>query len=105
MRGRMPVGKGTHSDVSTLGNNDGVAVANRRPKHKHTPHSHITAVSWNLYTAGNYTTNGLVTETFQDFIQSNSANYTSTSVDGGSGNTSDPLDAPAYLIINYIIKT
>jgi len=27
---------GGHSDVSTLGNNDGTAKANRRPKHFHT---------------------------------------------------------------------
>lgn len=35
-RGRIPVTKGTHADVSTIGNNDGAAVANRRPKHYHT---------------------------------------------------------------------
>src|SRR5262245_56316927 len=35
-RGRMPVGLGTHADVATIGNNDGLAVGNRRPKHKHT---------------------------------------------------------------------
>jgi hypothetical protein len=43
-RGRMAVGKGTHADVSTIGNNDGVAVGSRRPKHKHavneSAHSH-----------------------------------------------------------------
>lgn len=33
-RGRTPVAKGTHADVSTIGNNDGVAVASRRPKHQ-----------------------------------------------------------------------
>lgn len=39
MRGRMPAGyaaAGGHADVSTLGLNDGVAEANRRPKHNHT---------------------------------------------------------------------
>lgn len=36
LRGRVPVGKGTHTDVSTLGNNDGVALANRSPKHNST---------------------------------------------------------------------
>lgn len=35
LRGRMAVGKGTHADVSTLGANEGVAVASRRPKHTH----------------------------------------------------------------------
>lgn len=39
MKGRMPVGyaiAGGHSDVSKIGNNDGLAVANRRPSHNHT---------------------------------------------------------------------
>jgi microcystin-dependent protein len=35
MRGRMPVSVGTHADVSTRGNNEGSAVASRRPKHPH----------------------------------------------------------------------
>jgi hypothetical protein len=39
MRGRVPAGyaaSGGNTDVATLGNNDGVAAANRRPKHNHT---------------------------------------------------------------------
>jgi hypothetical protein len=36
MRGRVPVGLGTHADVSTIGNNDGAALATRRPRHAHT---------------------------------------------------------------------
>lgn len=38
LRGRMPVGKGTNTDVDTLGKNEGhsaAAVVNRRPKHPH----------------------------------------------------------------------
>jgi hypothetical protein len=34
-QGRMMVGKGTQTDVSALGNSDGVAVASRSPKHGH----------------------------------------------------------------------
>lgn len=39
MRGRIPVGYGSyggHSDVATIGNNENVAAANRRPSHNHT---------------------------------------------------------------------
>jgi Phage Tail Collar Domain len=36
LQARMFIAKGTHADVNTLGFNDGLAVANRRPKHKHT---------------------------------------------------------------------
>jgi microcystin-dependent protein len=35
-RGRATVGLGTHADVATLGQSEGSAVANRRPKHPHT---------------------------------------------------------------------
>jgi hypothetical protein len=35
-RGRGEVGIGAHSDVDTIGKNEGEVVANRRPKHKHT---------------------------------------------------------------------
>lgn len=35
IRGRIPVGKGTHTDVDTLNDNDGVAVGSRRPAHAH----------------------------------------------------------------------
>jgi len=52
-RGRVPVGKGTNTDVDTLGESDGSALADRRPKHKHTSattsssgsHSHDASTS------------------------------------------------------------
>lgn len=101
LRGRVPVGyaaSGGHVDVSTLGNNDGVAEAYRRPKHRHTAHSHSqdgnTALdehggSWNTGNTGTgYTLGG-----------------TTATADGGSGNANDSTDAPAYLVMNYIIKT
>ena len=50
VQGRTVVGRGTHADVATLGNSDGIsAVASRRPKHKHT----VNEVAHNhSYTAG-----------------------------------------------------
>ena len=98
LRGRTSVGyaaSGGHTDVSTLGNNDGVAAANRRPKHRHTPHAHgtpFTALESGgaaAFTSGSQSPN----------------NYNTNSADGGSGNANDSLDAPAYLVINKIIKT
>jgi len=35
LQGRVAVGKGTHADVNAVGKSDGVAVASRRPAHKH----------------------------------------------------------------------
>lgn len=40
LRGRVPVGKGTHVDVDALADSDGLAVGSRRPKHSHTVNSH-----------------------------------------------------------------
>jgi microcystin-dependent protein len=98
LRGRVVVGyaaSGGHPDVSTLGNNDGVAEQYRRPKHQHTPHSHTYPVasagggSWNNLYVGN---NG-------------HPPAGSSSTDGGSGIATDSLDAPAWLVVNQIIKT
>jgi len=37
LRGRVPVGLGTHADVNAVAKSDGIAtVSNRRPAHKHT---------------------------------------------------------------------
>ncbi len=101
LRGRVPVGyaaSGGHTDVSTLGNNDGVSEQYRRPKHRHTPHSHTPPGG-----------NQFLGDTGSDNVASSGSgtrffNNTATA-DGGSGNSNDPLDAPAYLVVNYIIKT
>lgn len=36
LQGRVPVGKGDHSDVSALGNSDSTTLNQRRPAHSHT---------------------------------------------------------------------
>lgn len=121
LRGRAIVGHaaaGGHADVSTIGANDGVAAANRRAKHRHTAHNHGGATgndspdhthtvptqnaggslygggAFNAAQAGSESTGGA------------SARHTHSisSVDGGSGNANDSLDAPAYLVIPYIIR-
>ena len=40
LRGRTAVGLGTHADVNAVGDNDGIAVASRRPNHVHTIAAH-----------------------------------------------------------------
>jgi microcystin-dependent protein len=100
LRGRVPVGfaaAGGHADVSTVGSNDGTVIANRRPKHKHTPHSHsFTAVQ--VYLPHDAAAGSAVSGY-------DATSGTTGTADGGSGNTNDSLDAPAYLVVNYIIKT
>jgi microcystin-dependent protein len=108
LRGRAPIGyaaSGGHTDVSALGNNDGVAEVNRRPKHRHTVtdpgHNH----SPNARTSGSGT-NGSAS------VQYDGTTSTSVALPGGTATTgitvgasTDSLDAPAYLVVNYIIKT
>lgn len=92
-RGRVSVGhaaSGGHADVSTVGANDGVAVANRRPKHRHTLHTHgmegISSVG-----AG---TNRFLQQTGP---AGTLWEFTDQS-DGGTNVASDSLDAPAYIV-------
>lgn len=84
-RGRMPVGVGTHADVSTLAANDGVAVASRRPKHQHSIKASGQAGASN------------------DSVSAGLG-------DGGGSNAltslaSSPSDTSPYLVVNFIIKT
>ena len=95
LRGRMIVAQGTNASVSALGTNDGVAVANRRPQHRHTPHKHTIPF---------VNASGIDSSYSQNFALSNGVNTTdTTSVDGGSGVASDSLNSPAFLVVTYII--
>jgi microcystin-dependent protein len=108
-RGRVAVGyaaSGGHSDVSTLGNNDGVTLANRRAKHRHAGHSHSSG-------QGSIYASSVTGSTADTVAKGSTANVPSVTVnsvsvpsaDGGSGIATDPLDAPAYLVVTRIIKT
>lgn len=89
MRGRMPVGLGTHADVNALGDNDGSALASRRPKHNHT-------------LKGGNNTNSPATP---PNVQGTNAGPSSVTTAVGPQTGSEPLDAPAYLTVNFIVKT
>ncbi len=99
LRGRMPAGRaasGGHADVSTLGNNEGIALANRRPRHYHPVRYQDNNAQM---TAGGGGTGGQV----------NRGEWSASPVNvfaGPSGAPGDGTaqDAPAYLVINYIIK-
>jgi microcystin-dependent protein len=93
LRGRVAVGKGTNAAVDTLGENDGVAEANRRPQHRHTAHAHTAPWQSN----GNQPGGGAAA--------GGSGTTATSSADGGSGNVNDSLDAPAFIVLNYIVKT
>jgi microcystin-dependent protein len=93
LRGRVPVGIGTNAAVSALATSDGVAVANRRPQHRHTAHLHTATRTTGTGVSG--PGGGIGGDTTGN----------TSSVDGGSGTATDSLDAPAFLVVQYIIKT
>jgi microcystin-dependent protein len=114
-RGRLIAGyapSGGHSDVSTLGATDGVAVANRRPKHRHTVNDsgHVHQEDRNPGTSrfinqggsGGGTDPAGGSGTNWDMIGSLHTATATTGITVGTG--TDSLDAPAYLVLNHIIR-
>lgn len=105
LRGRVAVGfaaSGGHADVSTLGNNDGVAEQYRRPKHRHTPHSHVGGYNFAMASADGV---GLINNGSGGQVAWRGSGLSTQTADGGSGSSSDSLDAPAWYVVNHIIKT
>jgi microcystin-dependent protein len=101
LRGRIAVGKGTNADVDALGENDGVAVADRTPKHYHTlttgrggqfaSHENSGATgNSSFYTTSTVTTGQKLFATTVSGMQT-------------SGNTSN-VNTPAFIVVNYIIR-
>lgn len=88
LRGRMPVGVGTHADVSALGLNEGMAtVGNRRPRHYHeTTTSQATGSAGGSH--NQVTSSGAAVKTATDL-----------------GITNNVKDTPSFAAIQYIIKT
>ncbi len=116
LRGRPPVGLGTHSDVNTLGNNDGVAVGSRTPKHTHTgpshthtgpSHTHDTQISGYgrdaVAETGRLRVDDGTGNGTADNVVATSASGTGATGAGGMGATGFANDG--YLVIQFIIKT
>lgn len=113
LRGRVAVGKGTHAEVDTLGESDGLAVGSRKVKHKHGRGTLATV------TAGQHQHNidkaqdlG-INDGMSQGVTPNTSNaagvapagaHTHT-LSGEIGDTGGPLDAPAHIVLNHIIKT
>ena len=107
LRGRVPVGKGTHADVSALGNSDSAAVGSRRPKHAHTVsdpgHLHTDPGGGFFLTSnpGNGGGNANISTGGGAY----NGGFTSGNTTGISVGSAGMTDTPAYLVVNYIIKT
>ncbi len=141
LRGRVAVGRGTNAQVDELNENDGLAVAARKIRHRHGTgslaaaggfhghgvsdpgHRHHSGgqafvvdlgngAAYDLPTARDY---GPDRYQFKAYYE-NASRTTGISVNGSShshpnsdfngeiGDTSGPLNTPAHITLNYIIK-
>jgi microcystin-dependent protein len=132
-RGRSPVGKGTHADVSSLGATDGLAVGSRTPKwsHSHTINDHTHAGVDHLhdmshghgvadmsaeylrldfgashYAAGSNAYNHNHAYSVNNFSGSTGGADRSLTTGGASNRGTDAQPyTPGYAVVNYLIKT
>lgn len=96
LQGREIIGKGTHADVNALGKNDGVTLANRRPKHPHTVTDGTGGWLTNALTGiplENNPANAHLTAGASSMVSA-----LSVGVAGGAA------DSEPFLVLNYIIK-
>ncbi len=88
-RGRHPVGKGTHGDVDSLADNDGMAPGSRTPKHVHA----VSRDGWGT---------SIVTQVDGRLLTANSggasASQATAGINTGSG-------WGGYQVTNWMIKT
>lgn len=97
IRGRLPVGKGAHADVDTLGKSDGSGLAARRPAHRHTvaedprgwDSQGIVAGADANVVSGGVMNNELINHTHNTRV--------------GPQSGAEPTDAPAFVVLNFII--
>lgn len=104
LRGRTPVGKGSHTSVDALGESEGASEANRTPKHYHATdaqggHSHTVAVYqsggvWDGSPSGGMRSGGST-------ATSSVGNHSHTA----GTNDGRPQDTPAFQVVNYIVRT
>lgn len=116
-RGRVAVcyaASGGHADVSTLNNKEGSNLADRRPKHPHadtiayvdTGHVHQIPTFDNSG-GGQFASNGLNTDyaLHTSPLQYSNTATAALSKSGSVGAAGVANDAPAYIVVNKIIKT
>ena len=103
-RSRGVVGLGTHADTDALGKSDGIAEGGRSPRHRHSVdlsdpgHNHplhVGSIGGSVGDAGG---------------RNNEGNYTGmdpvgTGISVTVGPAGYPTDMPAYIVLNYMIKT
>lgn len=102
LRGRAPYGVGTHTDVDALGENDGVSVASRTPKHTLTTaeipsHTHSATAPYTTAAGGTTSGTGIPPHNSTP----SGGNWSTTTGSTGSGGAHDH----GFIALNFIIKT
>lgn len=91
LRSRVAVGAGTNVALAA---NDGVSETNRvGTRHRHTAHTHTIPYNTGGQTSGSGGAN----------VDNAHSTTATSSVDGGSSHSSDPLDGPAFLGLNAFV--
>lgn len=105
-QGRSLVGQGTHSDVGTLGGNEGASLSARRQRHKHSitdpghTHSGVPATP-----GGDTGTGGFYGYNFASYsIPTTNTASATTNIGVGPQSGNEPTDSGAYLVVRHIIK-
>lgn len=110
-RGRAVVIKGTHVDVDAIGDNDGVTLGSRRPKHNTTPptltltdpgHRHNIRVSGSGSSEQRVVASGENSPaTYTEPIEYATTGITASLSGGGVGGVA-ALDQPAYVVVGNL---
>ena len=112
LRGRVAVGRGTDAEVNSLADNDGLGTGQRKLRHRHgigTLAIGSTSPSIGMRSGGT-----LGAKNAQDLpaamwggsqTSSNSAEVPhGHTLSGQVGDTTGPLDGPAFQVVNYLIR-
>jgi microcystin-dependent protein len=98
---------GVGQTLTAVTQNDGQALANRGPKHRHTVtdpgHSHSGGIIGGVQSPPNG--NLIVQDGSHNAAEVLGMGSSGTGVKVGPGPTTAPLDAPAYHAVNYVITT
>lgn len=100
--GRGLVFKGTHADVNSLADNDGLAVGSRTPKHTHTGPSHTHSFSG---TTGGPDTGATVNAGTLLGMADNVHKHNFSGTTGAAGTGATGSSFGAYGVANMLIKT
>lgn len=113
IRGRAAVAIGTHADVSTILNSDGGAVGTRRPKHKTSKAGAVTKTGTIAVTGGPYVFDFPAGSGLQSGVTTGATSSTpgvtdtigiSDTTTFGPQTGNEPIDTPAYLVLQPQVK-